>query len=210
MSDSQNNENDARYQNIEDFKDNVKAASGKIERDLANQKKIINEGVTSRQGMAIAEITERAEGFFSRTATTLDKIDGVRDGELRIPGIEKSTPIDHILGGFTGPEAREEIAAALSKSDIDKNGRISRSEIEAVVAPQSASQLPAQSSPNVNSMASGINSMSGMLTGVNLSLGVRHDAGAPAHDAATSAPPAAIQYANANKQEQVQQTGGGR
>lgn len=189
-----------RYQNIEDFRDNLEKAQRDVQADLARTQEAVSNGIHSRRGMEIDEIAERAEGFFARTSERIDKIDGVADGVLRVPGMEEAVQISDTFAEYVGQEARENFAAVLSdQADIDKNGRISRTETEILSAGAGASnELPTQSNSNLGQMASGnsllngtnINPFSGMLTGFQPVSGMSHDAGAPPHDAATSAPPA--------------------
>lgn len=189
-----------RYQNIEDFRDNLEEAKRDVQADLARTQEAVSNGIHSRRGMGIDEIAERAEGFFARTSERIDKIDGVADGVLRVPGMEEAVQISDTFAEYVGQEARENFAAVLSdQADIDKNGRISRTETEILSAAASARNEPsAQNDSNLGQMASGnsltngtnINPFSGILAGFQPISGMSHDAGAPPHDAATSSPPA--------------------
>lgn len=184
-----------RYQNIEDFRDNADKARVDIQSDMERTKKTISDGIHSRSGMAIDEIAERAEGLFARTSERIDKIDGVADGVLRVPGMEEPLEINEVFADFVGPQARENIASTLSEQmDIDKNGRISRTETEIAESAARPTQQPAAQS-DLNSggnllSSANFNPLGGMLAGFQPPLGMKHDVGAPPHDPATSAPPA--------------------
>ena len=85
-----------RYQNIEDFRDNLEKAQRDVQADLARTQEAVSNGIHSRRGMEIDEIAERTERFFARTSERIDKIDGVADGVLRVPGMEEAVQISDV------------------------------------------------------------------------------------------------------------------